>query len=117
MEDIQVEPKEILVEGTRNELVRTVAKVLPNLFIFNNKGDNVELQEKLDFLKAKFKVWKKSFEYIEDFLNIPAEQIWREEVTRIFRVSLDKEGTKLISKKYNLTPEIDQGIDIQTSEL
>ena len=99
MEDIQVEPKEILVEGTRNELVRTVAKVIHNLFIFNDKGDNAELQEKLDFLKAKFKGWKKSFEYIQDFLNIPAELFWREEVTRIFRGSLDKEGTKLISKK------------------
>ena len=64
MEDIQVEPKEILLEGTRNELVRTVAKVIHNLFIFNDKGDNAELQEKLDFLKAKFKGWKKSFEYI-----------------------------------------------------
>ena len=109
---IQVDPKEILVEGIRKELVRTVAKVLHHLFIFNDKGDNAELQEKLDFLKAKFKGLKKSFEYIQDFLNIPAEQIWREEVTRIFRVSLDKEGTKLISKKYNLTSEIDQGIDI-----
>ena len=99
MKDIQADPKGILVEGTRNELVRTVAKVLHNLFLFNDKGDNAELQEKLDFLKAKCKGWKKSPEYIQDFLNIPAEQIWREEVTRIFRVSLDKEGTKLISKK------------------
>ena len=99
MEDIQVDPKEILVEGIRNELVRTVAKVLHNLFLFNDKGDNAELQEKLDFLKAKFKGWKKSPEYIKDFLNIPAKQIWREDVTKIFRVRLDKEGTKLINKK------------------
>ena len=99
MKDIQVEPKEILVEGTRNEVVKTVAKALHNLFIFNGKGYYAELQEKLDFLKAKFKGWKKSFEYIQNFLNIPAELFWRKEVTRIFRVSLDKEGTKLINKK------------------
>ena len=99
MEDIQVDPKKILLEFTRNDLVRKVAKVIHNLFILNDKGDNAELQEKLDFLKSKFKGWKKSPEYIEDFLNIPAELVWREEVTRIFRVSLDKEGTKLISKK------------------
>ena len=55
MEDIQEDLKEIPVEGTRNEFVRTVAKVIHNLFIFNDKGDNAELQEKLDFLKAKFK--------------------------------------------------------------
>ena len=99
MEDIQVDPKEILVEGIRNELVRTVAKALHNLFILNDKGDNSKLQEKLDFLKAKFKGWKKSFEYIQDFLNITAEQTWREEVIRIFRESFYKEGAKLISKK------------------
>ena len=63
-------------------------------------------------MKAKFKGWKKSFEYIQDLLSIPDEQIWREEVTRIFRVSLDKEGTKLISKNQNLTSEIYQGIYI-----
>ena len=87
------------MEGIRNEFVRTVAKALHNLFIFNDIGDNAELQEKLDFLNAKFKGWKKSFEYIQDFLNIPAELVWREEVTRIFRVSLAKEGIKLTSKK------------------
>jgi WASH complex subunit strumpellin len=99
---IQVDPKAILVEGIRRELVKSVSKQLNNIFIFTNKGDNAELQAKLNALKSKFKGMKKSFEYIQDFLNIPGEQIWREEVTRIFRTNLDKEGIKLISKKYNV---------------
>ena len=49
------------MEGIRKELVRTVAKDLHNLFIFSDKGDNAELQEKKVFLKAKFKGWKKLF--------------------------------------------------------
>jgi len=109
---IQVDPKEILVEGIRKELVRNVSKQLHFLFIFTHKGDNQELQEKLQTLKNKFKGLKKSFEYIQDFLNIPGEQIWREEVSRIFRINLDKEGIKLISRKIEFENDFDGGISI-----
>lgn len=115
---IQVDPKEILVEGIRRELVKSVSKHLHYVFIFSNRGDNSELQVKLDSLKAKFKGMKKSFEYIQDFLNIPGEQIWREEVSRIFRVNLDKEGIKLISKKFDVgQQESSQGIEIPQYEI
>lgn len=109
---IQVDPKEILVEGIRRELVKTVSKLLHHLFIFSTKGDSSELQSKLNTLKSKFKGLKKSFEYIQDFLNIPGEQIWREEVTRIFRVNLNKEGIKLINDKYDANNDPNQGIKI-----
>lgn len=109
---IRVDPKEILVEGIRRELVKTVSKMLHFLFIFSSKGDNVELQTKLDSLKSKFKGLKKSFEYIQDFLNIPGEQIWREEVSRIFRINLDKEGFGLISQKHVFGEDLDKGIEM-----
>ena len=110
---IQVKPKEILVDGIRRELVKEVSNMLHFLFVFNSKGDNSELQKRLNTLKARFKGLKKAFEYIQDFLNIPGEQIWREEISRIFRISLDKEGTKLISKKYNIQAEMDSdGIEL-----
>lgn len=110
---IEINPKEILVDGIRRELVKEISKMLHFMFIFEKKGDNDELQKKLDNVKARFKGMKKSFEYIQDFLNIPGEQIWREEVSRIFRISLDKEGTKLISKKFTIQAEMDSdGIEL-----
>eukprot|EP00343_Euplotes_focardii_P004904 CAMPEP_0205811394 /NCGR_PEP_ID=MMETSP0205-20121125/15575_1 /ASSEMBLY_ACC=CAM_ASM_000278 /TAXON_ID=36767 /ORGANISM="Euplotes focardii, Strain TN1" /LENGTH=255 /DNA_ID=CAMNT_0053090483 /DNA_START=1692 /DNA_END=2459 /DNA_ORIENTATION=- len=109
---IQVNPKDILVEGIRKELVKNVARTLHGFFIFTNKGDNDELNAKLSKLKARFKGLKKAFEYIQDFLNIPGEQIWREEVSRIFRISLDKEGMKLISKKHEFGNDLESGITL-----
>ncbi|CAI2368941.1 unnamed protein product [Moneuplotes crassus] len=106
---IQVDPKEMLVEGIRKELVNNVSRFLHSVFIFSTKGDNNELQNKLSKLTAKFKDLKKSFEYIQDFLNIHAEQIWREEVSRIFRYSLDKEGMNVITKKMEVN-SLDMGI-------
>ncbi|CAI2370736.1 unnamed protein product [Moneuplotes crassus] len=108
---IQVDPKEILVEGIRKELVNNVSRLIHPVFIFSTKDDNNELQNKLGKLTAKFKGLKKSFEYIQDFLNIPAEQIWREEVSRIFRYSLDKEEMNVITKKMELN-SLDMGIPI-----
>lgn len=108
---IQVDPKEMLVEGIRRELVKTVSRLLHNIFIFTTKGDNAELTTRLNTLKARFKGLKRSFEYIQDFLNIPGEQIWREEVSRIFRINLDKEGISLISRKHEFGKE-DQGIPV-----
>lgn len=51
-------------------------------------------------LKEKFTGLKRSIEYIQDFLNIQGEQIWREELTRIIKYAVEKESTALVNKKY-----------------
>ena len=51
-------------------------------------------------LREKFTGLKRSLEYIQDFLNIPGESIWREELTRIINHAVEKESTALVNKKY-----------------
>jgi len=51
-------------------------------------------------LREKFTGLKRSIEYIQDFLNIQGEQIWREELTRIIKYAVEKESTELVNKKY-----------------
>jgi WASH complex subunit strumpellin len=108
---IELDPKEILVDGMRKELVNTIATILHETFIFKSPGSKEELYKSFESLKAKFFGMKKSFEYIQDFLNISGEQIWREEITRIFKVNLDKEALMLINKKYDYQ-EAESGIPI-----
>jgi len=87
---IEVNPKDILVDGIRKETLG-LSKLLHETFIFKHPGSAEELQDKFDLLKAKFAGMKKAFEYIQDFLNIQGETIWREEISRIFKINLDRE--------------------------
>lgn len=99
---IEIDPKEILVDGIRKELGRTLASELHEGFVFSKRllGDVESLESKFEMLRARFTGLKRSIEYIQDFLNLPGEQIWREELTRIINFAVEKESTALVNKKY-----------------
>jgi WASH complex subunit strumpellin len=51
-------------------------------------------------LKANFVGLKRSIEYIQDFLNVQGEKIWREELSNIVDNAVEREATRLVNKKY-----------------
>ena len=69
---IELDPKEILVDGIRKELGKTLATMFHEGFIFNKKGPNEieNIEQKFLMIKDKFTGLKRSIEYIQDFLNI-----------------------------------------------
>lgn len=69
---VEIDPKEILVDGIRRELGKTLASMLHEGFIFSKKllGDVETLESKFQMLREKFTGLKRSIEYIQDFLNI-----------------------------------------------
>ena len=48
-------------------------------------------------LKANFVGLKRSIEYIQDFLNVQGEKIWREELSNIIEHAVEKEATRLVN--------------------
>ena len=52
-------------------------------------------------LKNNFVGLKRSIEYIQDFLNVQGEKIWREELSRIIDYAVEKDATRLVNKKYS----------------
>lgn len=100
---IEIEPKEILIDGLRKELGRTLAQILHDGFIFTKRGGAVteELEVKLKYLRDKIMGLKRSIEYIQDFLNVYGEKIWNEEITRIYEFAVEKEATALVNRKYS----------------
>ena len=70
---VQVDPKKLLEEGIRRELVNRVATLLQQVFIFNPKSkDRVgDLYSKINLIAKEMEGFRKSFEYIEDYINIP----------------------------------------------
>lgn len=61
---IEIEPKEILIDGIRKELGKTLAHILHEGFIFKKGQANEELEGKLRALREKVKGLKRSIEYI-----------------------------------------------------
>jgi WASH complex subunit strumpellin len=125
---IDLNPKEILVDGICRELRNKLAEMLHKEFVFltpenkkgqplekkfynqdevNAKGDKVQdgmgafgdFGEKFARLKDNFVGLKRAIEYIEDFLNVQGEKIWREELTRIVHSAVDKEAMRLVNKR------------------
>ena len=134
---IEIEPKDILVDGLRRELCKTLAKILHEGFIFKVKAKAAEDQietnaegikiqggraafgefgDKFQSLKSKFVGLKRSIEYIQDFLNVQGEKLWREELARIIELAVEKEATRLVNKKYQANLNDDESIFIPEFE-
>jgi WASH complex subunit strumpellin len=99
---IEIEPKEILVDGIRKELGRTLAEMLHEGFIFDKTKQDMskEMFGKFEALRDKIKGLKRSIEYIQDFLNIYGEKIWNEEIVRLIEFAVEKEASNLVNRKY-----------------
>lgn len=61
---ITIEPKEILIDGLRKEMLKSLAKTLHSQFIFKQLGNGEELDARLAKLKQKISGLKRAIEYI-----------------------------------------------------
>ena len=119
---VQVDPKKLLEEasrenicvteniclcqGIRRELVNRVASILHNTLSFNTKSkDRVgDLSSKIKLIAKEMEGFRKSFEYIEDYINIPGLRLWQEEISRIINHSVEKEAAgflKTVGESYS----------------
>ena len=84
---IKIDPKKLLEDGIRKELVIQVANALHSTLVFNPKAKVSELNTKLPELAHKIDGFRRSFEYIQDYVNLYGLKIWQEEYTRLVLVS------------------------------
>jgi WASH complex subunit strumpellin len=88
---IKVDPKRMLEDGIRKELVVQVTKCLHEGLIFNPRAKTSELQPRLKALASRMGGFRKSFEYIQDYVSIYGLKIWQEEVSRIINYCVEQE--------------------------
>lgn len=81
---IELDPKQLLEDGIRKELVKHLAESLHNGLIFNPRSKSHDLVDKLTNVAKIIDGYKRSFEYVQDYLNICGFKIWQEEVCTIF---------------------------------
>lgn len=96
---IEIDPKQLLEDGIRKELVRQVATALHQYLVFNPKAKTSELIPKLEALGRIMEGFQKSFEYIQDYINIYGLKIWQEEVSRIISYNVEQECNTFLRHK------------------
>ncbi|KAF3691663.1 WASH complex subunit 5 [Channa argus] len=96
---IKVDPKQLLEDGIRKELVKRVAYALHKGLSFNPKAKPSELMPKLKEMAATMDGFYRSFEYIQDYVSIYGLKIWQEEVSRIINYNVEQECNSFLRTK------------------
>ncbi|RWS06411.1 WASH complex subunit strumpellin-like protein, partial [Dinothrombium tinctorium] len=96
---IKIDSKKLLEDGIRRELVQQVARALHNGLVFNTKNKQSELMSKLEALSQIMDGFRRSFEYIQDYVCIYGLKIWQEEVTRIVSYNVEQECNAFMRQK------------------
>ncbi|XP_063976642.1 WASH complex subunit 5 [Diachasmimorpha longicaudata] len=87
---LRVDSHRLLEDGIRQELIKKVTLALHNGLTFDQKNKN-SLVAKLNDLANVMEGYRKSFQYIQDYININSLKIWHEEITYIIHVALEDE--------------------------
>ncbi|KAK2579644.1 hypothetical protein KPH14_011569 [Odynerus spinipes] len=97
---LRVDSHRLLEDGIRQELVKQVTLALHNGLIFYSKS-KVTLPQKLKSLASIMDGYRKSFQYIQDYININSLKIWHEEIIYIIDTAIEEEerGSSWISSK------------------
>eukprot|EP01147_Barroeca_monosierra_P001097 gene1097-4325_t len=89
---VEVDPKQLLEDGIRKELVHQVAHALDATLVFEApKGKEPNLFQNLIVISRRLQGIRRSFEYIQDYVSIYGLKIWQEEVSRIINFNVEQE--------------------------
>ena len=96
---IQIDPKRLLEDGIRRELVIQTANALHKGLVFNPKAKSSELVPKLIALAQVMDGFRRSFEYIQDYVCIYGLKMWQQEVSRIVNYNVEQECNAFMRQK------------------
>lgn len=89
---ILVEPKEVLVDGLRRELAANIEVMLA-------KQSFDHLEASLKDLADQSRRLRGSFEHVQDYLGVSAQELWRAQFGRVVRFLLHMEQHQLLGKR------------------
>lgn len=89
---ILVEPKDVLVDGLRRELAANIEAMLA-------KQSFDHLEASLKDLADQSRRLRGSFEHVQDYLGVSAQELWRAQFGRVVRFLLHMEQHELLGKR------------------
>ena len=96
---VEVDPREILEDGIRKELVRNMSDVLHQGLIFQDGKKFVSTESRLQKISTQLQGFKSAFEYIQDYVSIYGLKMWQEEFSRIVKFNVEQECNVFLKKK------------------
>ena len=95
---LEVEPRQILEDGIRKELVLRISNALESIDI-SPKNSPQEVESKLEKLSELLEGFRRSFEYIQDYVSIYGLKVWQVEYSRIINFNVEQECNRYLKCK------------------
>jgi WASH complex subunit strumpellin len=95
---IQIEPRQILEEGLRRELVRLVSHAMHSDLTFRDMTRG-EIVQNMSRLATTLLGLKRSIEYLQDYIGIAGLKIFQQEVARIINYNTEQESNRFLKRK------------------
>ena len=95
---VKVDPKELLEEGIRSELVRQLSYALQSGLAFK-PGKPAELEAALTRLSTHLHGFQLALEYIADYVKINGLRLWQEELAGVVNFFVEQERNAFIRRK------------------
>jgi WASH complex subunit strumpellin len=95
---IRVEPRAILEEGLRRELVQQIATAMHESVIFQEISRAV-INAKMSQLASTLDGLERSIEYLQDYIGISGLKMYNEEMSRVINYNVEQEANRFLKKK------------------
>ena len=95
---VKVDPKELLTEGIRRELVSQLTNALQSGLTFR-QGKTAELDAALARLSVQLDGFQLALEYISDYVKINGLRLWQEELAAVVNFYVEQERNAFLKRK------------------
>lgn len=102
--DIQVDPRRILEEGIRKEAVRQVTATMHGALQFDmrsgrGRDPKRNFMERMSQVAERLDGFRRSFAYIQDYINIYGLKLFQEEFSRVIGFNFEQECNRFLKRK------------------
>jgi len=105
---IEIDPRQLLEEGIRKQLVMRISEIAHTELQFTVKETSMfglvrwverDFEERLRALSARLAGFRRSFEYIQDYVCIYGLRVWQEEFQRIINYNVEQECNTFLKRQ------------------
>ncbi|KAJ7551564.1 hypothetical protein O6H91_06G020600 [Diphasiastrum complanatum] len=95
---IELDPRQLLEDGIRKQLVKEIANSLNSIIVFPTVQAE-EFEEKIQELCSCFQSQRQSMEYFQDYVHVHGLHLWQEEYTRVVNFNTEQECNSYLKRK------------------
>ena len=96
---VKVDPKELLEEGIRSELVKQLSIALQSGLTFKAGGKPADLEAAVSRLATQLAGFRLALEYIADYVKINGLRLWQEEFAGVLNFFVEQERNAFLKRK------------------